>query len=155
MVSGEMGRPGLTRRDPRASLTPPEAVVTLLDILPADLADVVRAVAGGFQVDDADAGAGFGYQTYGYFSWLSLLPRRLIIVVDDAGVATGLAGDAGGDAGQGVSRRFWGMSSPHSTHSRADGALRKSRPGVLHAIGDRVVYLVQDRAFVRPACRHW
>jgi len=42
----------------------PEAVVPLLDILPADLANVVRAVSGCCQVDDADARAGFGHQTW-------------------------------------------------------------------------------------------
>ena len=86
-------------------------------------------------------------------SWLSLLPRRLIIVVDDAGVATGLAGDAGGDAGQGVSPLLGNFVAALDA-LQGGGALGKSRAGVLHAIGDGVVYLVQDRAFVRPACRH-
>ncbi len=35
---------------------PPPAVVAGYDILPSDLADVVRAVTGGLEIDDTDSG---------------------------------------------------------------------------------------------------
>jgi hypothetical protein len=34
----------------------PQAVITQNDVLPADLADIVRAIAAGLEIDNADSG---------------------------------------------------------------------------------------------------
>jgi hypothetical protein len=59
IVAVEIGRPGFTNSDPRSLLTI-STVFTQHDILPADLADVVRGGAGALQVNDADAGGRHG-----------------------------------------------------------------------------------------------
>ena len=42
----------------------PNAVGVLFDILPADLADIMRAAAGGFEIDDADARQGLSHRRF-------------------------------------------------------------------------------------------
>ena len=46
---------GIDQSRPASFIDAPTAVRAERDVLPADLADVVRAVSGGLQIDDADA----------------------------------------------------------------------------------------------------
>src|ERR1700733_13456002 len=153
MVSGEIGRPGLTRREPRPSLRrqkPSSPRSTSCQPISQTSCGPLPAVSRSMtRMRERDSDTKLRLLELAVFAATPIDHR-----VDDAGVASGLAGDAGVDAGQGVSPPL-GYLVTALDAVRGRGALGKSRPGVLHAIGDRVVNLIQDRAFMRPACRHW
>src|SRR6202012_3839927 len=153
MVSGEIGRPGLTRREPRSSpirQMPSAPCSTSCQPTPQTSCGPLPAVS-----RSMTRTRGRGRDNRGDLLQLAVFAAAPIDhLVDNASVATGLACDAGGDTGQGVASLLGNFFAAFDAF-RGGGALGKSRAGVLHAIGDGVVNLVQDRAFMRPACRHW
>jgi hypothetical protein len=73
--------------------------------------------------------------------------------VDHLLIPGGLTGDAGGDARQGLAPAQWDFVSALDTLQRAF-ALREASASAPNAIGDGVLDLIEDSAFVRPARRH-
>ncbi len=131
-----------------------EAVVTLLDT-PASRSHRRR---GGrcrrFPGGRRECGGGVRTPALRLFQLAVFAAAPIDRRVDDAGIAPGLAGDACDDAGQGVPPLLGNVLAALDA-LQAGGASGKSSQGVLHAVRDRVLDLVQDRAFVRPACRHF
>src|ERR1700761_4218259 len=140
MVCGAIGRPGLTRRDPRTSFSrqvPSSPCSTSCQPISQTSCGPLPAVS-----RSMTRTRGRGRDNRGDLFQLAVFAAAPIDhLVDDTGVATGLTGNAGGDARQGVASLLGNFFAAFDAF-RGGGALGKSRAGVLHAVGDGVVNLV-------------